>query len=280
MGEYNEGINTLKNNIAKLKEQKYSLDQVLGSEDYADKILTKSYDALTEKLSKYQVALRATEAGSEDYIRIQNKIKQVNKDLAKFDRSDSTLDSKEVGKEAKYIQKILQELAEVKARLLQTEQEREIAAIRVHLARKLSEITANSKAEVELRKLLTSEAELQINAVKKKYADAAFKAEYDLDRQINDAKLANMDEYSLEYITRVLEMLDKELELQLRSADLTESQKQKIREIYALKEAKASGDFVDKVASNNLKFEEELSGLRLKCDADLARGKEKIALEV
>ena len=280
MSEYNDGINTLKDNISKLKDQKGQLDQILGAENYADKILTKTYDALTEKLSTYQVALRATEAGSEDYIRIQNKIKEVNKELARFDRSDPVLDGKEIGKQAKYIQKILEELAEVKARLQQTEQDREIASVKVHLAKKLSEITGNTKAEAELRKLLTEEAELQINAIKKKYADLAFKAEYDIDRQVKEARLAAMDDYSLQYITTVLEMLDKELQLQLRQADLTESQKLKIREIYALKEAKASGDFVDKVATNNLKFEEELSGLRLKCDADLARGKEKIALEV
>jgi len=280
MEPFNEGITTLRNNLGKLKDEKQQLDQILYAEDFGDKITAKSFDALELKLSKYQTALRATEAGTEDFIRIQNKIKGVMKDLSQFDRSDPTVDTSKAKDSAKYMTGILQALMDVRARLLQSELDRELAMEEAALAEKLSKITGNTKAEAELRRLLTEESANKLNAIGKKYADNDFREAYNLERQIKEAKLALMDEYSPQYLTQVLEMLDAEMQLQLRNADLTEQQKAKIREIYALKETKASGDFIDKGQNKDIKFDEELAGLQLKCESDLARGKEKIALEV
>jgi len=88
MDPYNEGIEKASNLINELISQKKVLLDITTAESIADKIVTKTQDALTEKLSKYQVALRNTTAGSEDFKRIQDKIKETNKELAKFDQSD------------------------------------------------------------------------------------------------------------------------------------------------------------------------------------------------
>jgi len=82
---FNDSINDLKNNIKSLEGAQKSLNEVMRSEQLGDQIKGKTYENLEAKLSKYQVALKNTTAGSEDYIRIQNKIKEVNKDLAKFE---------------------------------------------------------------------------------------------------------------------------------------------------------------------------------------------------
>ncbi|MFZ4523494.1 MAG: phage tail tape measure protein [Bacteroidales bacterium] len=101
MAPFNEGINKLKDQIAQLEGQRQSVTSILFSEASADKVLAKTQEALTEKLNKYQTALRNTVAGSEEYIRIQGKIKDTNKELAKFDNSDPSAEPKGEGKKVK-----------------------------------------------------------------------------------------------------------------------------------------------------------------------------------
>jgi TP901 family phage tail tape measure protein len=69
--------------INALKGQKTQLDDVLQAEPQADAIGSGSVSELEVKLQKYGVALKNVIKGSEDYIRIQKKIKQVEDDLAK-----------------------------------------------------------------------------------------------------------------------------------------------------------------------------------------------------
>ncbi|MCX6266725.1 MAG: phage tail tape measure protein [Bacteroidetes bacterium] len=92
MGEYSDGIEALKSKIFQLIESKKSLTDVMYAEYTAHKITLKTQDALTEKLSLYQTALRSTVAGSEDFIRIQKSIKYTQIALAKFDNSDKSTD--------------------------------------------------------------------------------------------------------------------------------------------------------------------------------------------
>lgn len=87
-GELNDGIKQLEDNLKSLKNTKGQLNEIIRSEQVGDSILAKTYEALSERLGKYQTALRNTVAGSEDYARIQGKIKETNKELAKFN-SDS-----------------------------------------------------------------------------------------------------------------------------------------------------------------------------------------------
>lgn len=79
-----EGIDKLKQTIDGMKATKSTISDVLNAENIGDAVVAKTFDALTEKLSRYQVALRNTTAGSAEYNRIQEKIKNTNKELAKF----------------------------------------------------------------------------------------------------------------------------------------------------------------------------------------------------
>lgn len=90
MSPFEENLGKMRETISGLKALKTEYDNIAMSESTADKILTKTHDALTEKLNKYQVALRNTTAGSDAYHRIQAKITATNKELAKFNDDQSS----------------------------------------------------------------------------------------------------------------------------------------------------------------------------------------------
>ncbi|MFZ4705412.1 MAG: phage tail tape measure protein [Bacteroidales bacterium] len=101
----NEQASRLKDNIKNLYEQKQNIDSIMNAESTGDKIIGKSMDQLEAKLSKYQSALKGTEAGSDAYLRIKAKIAAVNKELAKF-QSESTGDDKSLTKSAEKQKKL------------------------------------------------------------------------------------------------------------------------------------------------------------------------------
>ena len=82
--EMNDKINELDQSIIKLEGDSKALNDIVNAEKIGDSVSAKTFDALEEKLHKYQTALRNTTAGSVEYNRIQNKIKETNKELAKF----------------------------------------------------------------------------------------------------------------------------------------------------------------------------------------------------
>jgi hypothetical protein len=87
---YDAGITKLRENLDRLKGTQTELLNITNAEANADAILGKSLDNLEEKLSKLQTARKNTVAGSEDYLRIQEKIKGVQIEISKFDTSDKT----------------------------------------------------------------------------------------------------------------------------------------------------------------------------------------------
>ena len=93
--EFDESIQTLRDNLKALKEQGRDLNDILNAEKIADEIKGKSQGELEEKLRNYQVALKNTVAGSKDYLRVQEKIRDVNKELAKFSDNLSDEQKKE-----------------------------------------------------------------------------------------------------------------------------------------------------------------------------------------
>ncbi|MDP1624112.1 MAG: phage tail tape measure protein [Bacteroidales bacterium] len=100
--ELDSGVKELRTNLDRLKETQKEVLAITNAESVADSIHGKSLDNLEEKLNKLQIARKNTIAGSEDYIRIQNKIKEVQKEIAVFDTSDKTSDEekKRLAKEA------------------------------------------------------------------------------------------------------------------------------------------------------------------------------------
>lgn len=89
-GEFAGSLSEIEASLKRMQESRKTVDDILNAESDADKVSAKTYEALSEKLSLYQTALRNTTAKSEEYNRIQNKIKQVNKELAQFDNSEKS----------------------------------------------------------------------------------------------------------------------------------------------------------------------------------------------
>ena len=114
MQPFEQGINDLKASIQKLKNERQNIVQQLNAENFGDQVVGKTFEQLSEKLSKYQMALRNTTAGSEEYIRIQGKIKEVNKDLAKFEQQKADDKQKTAYEELnKKIQDYMEQLQKV-----------------------------------------------------------------------------------------------------------------------------------------------------------------------
>ena len=111
---FNEGITKLKEGIQKLKTERTAIVQQLNAEKFGDMVVGKTFEELQDKLTKYQTALRNTSAGSEDYIRIQGKIKDLNKDMAKFEQTKDADKQKTAYEELnKKIQDYMEQLQKV-----------------------------------------------------------------------------------------------------------------------------------------------------------------------
>jgi TP901 family phage tail tape measure protein len=89
--EFDAGIKSLQGNLEKLKGTQQEVLAVTNAETIADSIQGKSLDNLEEKLNKLQVARKNTIAGSEEYVRIQGKIKTVQQEIAKFNNADPAI---------------------------------------------------------------------------------------------------------------------------------------------------------------------------------------------
>ncbi|MHC1707439.1 MAG: phage tail tape measure protein [Bacteroidales bacterium] len=83
-GQMDEGIQNLSKTIENLRSQKVDVTNILNAEKIGDAIGTGTMEELEEKLRNYQTALRNTSRDTEEFIRIQGKIKSVNKELARL----------------------------------------------------------------------------------------------------------------------------------------------------------------------------------------------------
>lgn len=106
--QFQEGIDKLRSSIAQIRQEKVNLDNIMNSESNADKIVAKTIEALQSKLEMYQTALRNATIGSEEYVRIQEKIKSVNKELSQQDQQ-SAQGKKNLETEAEKLSAQLQE---------------------------------------------------------------------------------------------------------------------------------------------------------------------------
>lgn len=83
-------IDKTRNLIKELRSTKQEINNILKAESIADAIDAKNIDQLEEKLRNYQVALKNANTDSEDFHRIQSKIKVVNEQIAKLNDADAS----------------------------------------------------------------------------------------------------------------------------------------------------------------------------------------------
>jgi TP901 family phage tail tape measure protein len=79
--ELNDGISELQDNVKRLRSQKSDLNEIVNAEKQADEITGNTISQLEEKQRYLQSALKNYEKGSVDYIRINKKLTEVNKQL-------------------------------------------------------------------------------------------------------------------------------------------------------------------------------------------------------
>jgi TP901 family phage tail tape measure protein len=88
MGEFDEGIYALKATLQQLKDEKFAINDIINAETKGDKIYGNLLPMLEQKLKYYQTARNNVAAGSEEFLRIQEKIKKVQQEISKYDKSD------------------------------------------------------------------------------------------------------------------------------------------------------------------------------------------------
>ena len=281
---YDEGIKKLQDKISQFKDANQSLSDVLNAESIGDKIVGESLDNLEAKLSKYQVALKASVAGSEDFIRVQGKIKELNKKIQSFDKSDPSTGTpaeaeSKAKKQADYLLDIKKQLAQARAAVTEGEMDRELAIEEEKLGERLDKIKGNSADEVELRRVLTDQLIEKQDEIRLKYAEKEIQTQYKIEKEKADAKMASMDKDSDEYLQAVLDSLQKEMEYTLSVTKATEQQKQAIKDTFAQKGANVVTKHNNLDDKNLFDYQEQLKSLRLK-SIDLAEKQVKIKLEV
>jgi hypothetical protein len=169
---------------------------------------------------------------------------------------------------------------EARAQVQKAGLDRELAQEDAQLQEKLLKIKGSSAKEMELKELLTRATEQRKQEIVQKYAYQEAELAYKTEKATIDAKIQSFHDTDPEYLTAVLESLRLEMEYTLSNAKLTEEQKKIIKQTYQSKGETAVGKFDDRVAGEELDFREKLNQLKLKSEIDLAKGKERIQLEV
>jgi hypothetical protein len=90
--EITEWIENMQENINNIRDSQTSLLDILNAEITADEIGTGSLIELEEKLNLYTLALQHARKGSEDFLRINKKIAETEKEMKSFGGDFSTKD--------------------------------------------------------------------------------------------------------------------------------------------------------------------------------------------
>ncbi|MHC1707473.1 MAG: phage tail tape measure protein [Bacteroidales bacterium] len=230
-----EGISNLKKTLDNLKTQKVGVDDIINAESIGDKIGTATIEQLEEKLKNYQVALRNTKVGEEDYLRVKQKIADLNKQLGKYtDNSSQELKSLDDKKNrALEIQKQLQEAT---LELMKAGKDKDLAAENLAFNRKMAEIQGNTDQENKLRESLQMIHKQKLYDINAKYDQDELKKRQTAEMKKWDIALESLMEGSPQYLNAKLRILQLEFDQAISMTNLTEQEKFNIRNEFALKE--------------------------------------------
>ena len=213
-----ELIQAQSDRIKSLRAQKTELEDILQAESQGDSIGTGTTVELESKLERYTTALKNVTRGSEDYIRIQNKIKQVEGELAKERGASDSTDKKFDREKA---------LADITK-----SHEEQLLLIKTQYAQGISdkETYTNDLAQEDIRFQMESIARLQKHgqstiAEEQKVQDLLIGIRENCDKEAEDAAKAH--EKSLEMWDEEYEKFLKDLE---ENPDLTDDQKKRVLE--------------------------------------------------
>lgn len=268
--DMDDNINSLISSIGNLKNQHTGLTDILQAEANADKIAASNVNQYQEKINLLNVALKNAAIGSEDFARISGKLDVVTKELKKatnttIDNNEKLLSSYEklsaqiaVYKtqltnlvtagdidEAMKVGKLLKHLEDSKKYIDEIiaaggDLEAVIDKVRISVADEglstdeawMGDLAEEMKAELDL---LMGTVDVELEPIVK----PKFGTDFYLD-QISTAANASFDIWANSANARMdyeLGLLDKQMAKELKNKNLTEDQKDAIREKYAKKEA-------------------------------------------
>ncbi len=213
-----ELIQAQSDRIKSLRAQKTELEDILQAESQGDSIGTGTTVELESKLERYTTALKNVTRGSENYIRIQNKIKQVESELAK-ERGASESADKKFDRE-----KALADITKT--------HEEQLLLIKTQYAQGIAdkETYSNDLTQADIRYQMESIVRLQKHgqstiAEEQKIQDLLIGIRENCDKEAEDAAKAH--EKSMEMWDEEYEKFLKDLE---ENPDLTEDQKKRVLE--------------------------------------------------
>jgi len=266
--ELQEGIDALAESVKRLREQNTELNKTLTAEADADKIQNRTIAQMEEKMRLYQVALKAATIGSEEYTRVQKKISVLNKEIQKNQDNFVNNTANETEKQIGAYQKLKDEISQLE------ESFKNLAAANKPVPDSLIEQIASKKqalkevdetikgiskkiAEFSMKKAglipslgysLPDDTEPQIRSGNSEIADAPkFSEEEKEERKQAALSIADSTQNAIFDIVRnrqqaafdhKMSLLEKQRDAELKNENLTEEQRDKIKEKYRKKEAK------------------------------------------
>jgi TP901 family phage tail tape measure protein len=232
-GEMTEGINTLKSTMIQTKETAKQFFDILNAESQGDKIGSESLVMMNEKLAKYRTALDNAIFGGVDYLRIQQKIADVQAKIAtspKPDNSDPDDDSDDLIKAHKKLDRLNQikldtltagfnkEQALIRQNYLQglmTEDEYNHQMLLTELKFLKDKLSIYKVGDEEYQEAVNKSLELQVT-VDNKLRDLQLKAE----QELANAKIDNFrDEFIRQEEAEKQRWADEKTALELRLID-------------------------------------------------------------
>jgi TP901 family phage tail tape measure protein len=256
--EMQDGIDALSESIKKLKEQKNELNLTLTAEADADKIQNRTLAQMEEKLRLYQTALKAATIGSSEYIRVQKKISDTNKLIAKEQDNFNNSTAGDVDKQIGAYAELTDSIAKLEKQI------KDLAAANKPIPRSLIDDLASKKADLErvdatiksiaqgisimaskkagliptldIGEKRTGNSEVNIGGITQEEEDERKQAALSIADSTQNAIFNIVRNKQQAEFDHKMSLLEKQRDAELANENLTEAQRDKIREKYRKKE--------------------------------------------
>lgn len=264
-GELNDEIEAIHGTMEKLKEDFQDVNNIMEAESLADAMPEESVANLEAKVQKYALALRNAKIGSEDYIRVQQKLRateaKLNDTRPKPGPDKQDLERAKKGYQSlieeneKFFQDLHTEHLEGMAKELETERlkyQEKIDAIRKFLKEQGKYLSGPEK-----KKLLDAEKQLELEQVKA-LAEIKERHEKELFKKISDLRVMLQTATLSEQQQEIQAVQHKYAEL----AKEAEGNAEALKQIKELQELELAG-ITKKYADQELEIRKKLNEKKL-----------------
>jgi hypothetical protein len=257
--ELQEGIDALSASIEQLKEQNIDLNKTLTAESEADKIQNRTISQMEEKLRLYQLALKAANVGSEEYVRIQKKISDTNTELSKTQKEFVKTTASEIEKPIGAYQELTDSISNLEKQIKdltaankpipgsliqeltskQEELERIDATVK-SIGQGIAYMSAKKVGlvpKVDIIEKRSGNSEVNIGGLTEKEQDEREQAALSIADSTQNAIFDIVKNKQQAQFDHKMSLLEKQRDAELSNEKLTEEQRDKIREKYRKKEA-------------------------------------------